>query len=197
MWMTSSLFSLLDSMLGEAAPVADIASDFDIFSGMTKVKHQLSSPPQSSQPTLNLSLISARLFHLCEKYSAHCSHYGLSFDMHHWNRQSAFRVPEDVYAYWSTRESWCLGVFVLHCLDIPCVPSQKSSHKHTSSEFCYMQTCSHKVITIPCPALSLTLGWCKLKHLRDGNRLISFRTSHYQIMLLIRSADKVRNDILF
>lgn len=116
-------FSVSWTQWCERQTLQQTLSDSDAFLGTTKVEHQLSSPSCiNSHRHLSISLISARFFHLCEEYSW-CSDSGLSFDIlltiktGNWPLETS----EDLYSYWHTSESSCLGIFVPHCLDTECV----------------------------------------------------------------------------
>lgn len=171
------------------------------------MEHQWSSPPGvSSHSYLSMSLISARFFHLCEKY-AWCSDSGFSFDILLTTETGNWPLEtlEVLYSNWYTSESSCSGVFVPYFLDILCVLSKTLSGTYMLPvllhadpySICYLLS----VTAVPCPALSLTLGCCKSntrkqtssnKHWRGVSCSVCFSTSHYHIMLLISHADSHR-----
>lgn len=147
--------------------------------------------------------------YVCSYIHAWHSDSGLSFDILLTTETGNWPLEtlEGSYSYWYTSESWCLRVFVPHCLDILCVLSQnplRNLHAPNSAT-CRLMIYLLSVTIIPCPALSVTLGWCKSnaskqtshKHPRGVSCSICFSISHYCIMLLISHADKVKNDILF
>lgn len=203
------LFCLLDMMMWEADTTANTESD--VFLGMTKVEHQLSSPHHINPHShLSMSLISARFFHLCEKYSWY-SDSGLSFDIllttktGNWSLETCILIDTQVKALAWQYLFLTVWIYCVFC------------HK-TISEICMLPLLLHadswpicyllSVTAVPCPALSacpalsVTPGCCKSnitkqtssdKHWRGVSCSIHFSTSCYHIMLLISHADKVRN----
>lgn len=156
----------LDSTSGEAAPVADIVSEFDIFPGMIKEKYRVLPFPvliDNCQPLL----VSARFLYVCKKIFCplHSFHTFFRYLMHHWNRKSeSLKMymlidPQEISDAW---DYLFLTVWTYYVFS----PKNPLTSIHPP-HYCYMQTRSHKVITIPCPALSLTLSWCKSRRITN------------------------------